>query len=88
MLIEQEWEILHALLLQESALKPPVSWPFFSKTSFFGAEREPKSLISLKVEKSCLFLSLFEALFEGGVNGRCLRPGGSEYEQKYPLLSE
>ena len=40
--------------------KPPVSWPFFSKTSFFWAEREPKSLISLQVAKnSCLFLSLF-----------------------------
>ena len=60
MLIEQEWEILQALLWQESALKPPVSWPFFSKTSFFGGEREPKSLISLQVaKKSCLFLSLF-----------------------------
>ena len=40
--------------------KTPVSWPFFFKTSFFWAEREPKSLISLKVAKnSCLFLSFF-----------------------------
>ncbi len=68
MLIEREWEILHALLLQESAPKTPVSWPFFSKTSFFWGEREPKSLISLKVaKKSCLILSYFEALFERGV---------------------
>ena len=60
MLIEREWEILQALILQESAPKTPVSWPFFSKTSFFWGEREPKSLISLKVaKKSCLFLSFF-----------------------------
>ena len=32
----------------------------------------------------CLFLSLFEALFERGVNGLYIRLGESEYEQKYP----